>query len=88
MADHREEKDAERQREAEAALRRVERDSETVGTSSAARIASKAGDHFSNADAENDDWTEVWGRRIGRVGGLIFVLWLVFYLVTTYVISQ
>ena len=88
MADRREEMEAERQREAEAALKRVERDAETVGTSSAARIAKKADDHFSGADAGNDDWAEVWGRHIGRIGGLIFVLWLVFYLVTTYVIPR
>jgi hypothetical protein len=75
-----------RGRESRAALERVRRDSETVGTSSLARVARRAGDHFAGHDAIGEaegggtDPIEVWGRRIGRalsvVLGLALAWWL------------
>jgi hypothetical protein len=68
-----------REDEAREALERVARDSETLGTSSLARIGRRLGDHFAARDAvgtgrdapgtERDGETdpiELWGRRIGR----------------------
>ncbi len=61
-----------REREAKAALERVERDSETLGASAMARAGRRLGDHFSGRDAigagehGETDPIEVWGRRIGR----------------------
>jgi hypothetical protein len=76
----------ERQREAEEALRRIGRESETVGSSSLARVGRRMGDHFGGKDAigaaENGgtDPVEIWGRRIGRslsvIGFVALVLWL------------
>jgi len=70
--------------EAREALERVRRDSETLGSSTLARIGQRAGDHFGAKDAIDaaggTDPIELWGRRIGRVLSLIGVvilgLWL------------
>ncbi|MCT8972272.1 hypothetical protein [Microbaculum marinisediminis] len=58
--------------------------SEVFGTSAFVRQAEKARAHFSGADAETDDWTEVWGRRIGRGLSLIAFFGLLIYLSVTY----
>jgi hypothetical protein len=83
-------RDEERKRESEEALRRVARDSETVGSSALARNARRVGDHFSGRDAVGQgeagetDPVEVWGRRIGRglslVGVVVLAIWLGFQL--------
>ena len=65
-------RDEERVREAHEALRRVEAETESIGTSALARAAR----HMSGADAPADDRIEVWGRRIGRGLGLLFALYL------------
>lgn len=80
-------KDDERAREARDALARVQRDSETLGTSSAARAAGagakRIADHFAARDAQDAhgaaDPVEIWGRRIGRglsLIGVIVLTWL------------
>lgn len=33
---------------------------------------------------ERDDWTEIWGRRIGRGLGYVVAAGLIVYLVATY----
>jgi tetrahydromethanopterin S-methyltransferase subunit G len=73
-------------REAREALERVQRDSETLGSSALARMGQRAGDHFGAKDAIGSaegggtDPIELWGRRIGRalslVGVVILGLWL------------
>lgn len=61
-----------RDRESREALERVSRDSETLGTSSMARVSRRVGAHFSGRDAVGDqegggtDPAEIWGRRVGR----------------------
>ena len=75
-----------RDREAREALERVQRDSETLGSSALARVGRRAGDHFGGKDAVGSaedgstDPVELWGRRIGRglslVGVVILGLWL------------
>ena len=75
------EDDAANEREARRILERVEVDSESFGTSSLARSATRARDHFMGADADQDDWTEVWGRRIGRAASLVITIALLFWLV-------
>lgn len=42
-------------------------------TSPLARQVDRAQSHFAAADADQDDWIEVWGTRIGRTIG-VFVL--------------
>lgn len=67
-----------REREARAALERVSRETESLGSSSAARAAERLRHHFAGADAlgagedGGTDAVELWGRRIGR--GLSVVL--------------
>ena len=68
------------------ALERVRRDSETLGTSSLARIAQRAGDHFGGrdalggADGGGTDPIELWGRRIGRGISVLVAAALVWWL--------
>ena len=58
--------------EARATLDRVARETESLGTSAAARATNRLRDHFSGRDAVgaepggDTDPIEVWGRRIGR----------------------
>ncbi len=78
--------DEDRQREAREALERVARDSETLGTSSMARIGQRVGGHFRGDDAigaaegGGTDPAELWGRRIGRalsaIGVIVLTYWL------------
>ena len=78
--------DDSREREARAALEGVQRDSETLGTSSLARVARRAGDHFSGHDAVGEaegggtDPIEIWGRRIGRALSVLLALALTAWL--------
>jgi hypothetical protein len=75
-----------RNQESEGALERVRRDSETLGTSSLARIAHRAGDHFGGRDAigaaegGGTDPVELWGRRIGRAISVLVAAGLVWWL--------
>ena len=73
-----------REQEAREALERVQRDTDTLGSSALARMGRRAGDHFGAKDAMDPDGVadpiELWGRRIGRILSLIGVvilgLWL------------
>jgi len=64
-----------RRREAEEALRRVKRDSETIGSSTLTRHEPVATDA--------DDAIELWGKRIGRGLGGVAIVVLVWELVRT-----
>jgi hypothetical protein len=73
----------EREKEARAALERVERDTESLGTSSLARVTGRLRDHFSGSDAVGQgeggstDPAELWGRRIGRaISVVLFIVLL------------
>lgn len=79
--------DEKRARDAREALAKVQRDSETLGTSSAARAAGagakRIAEHFAAHDARGEDGAadpvELWGRRIGRglsLIGVIVLAWL------------
>jgi hypothetical protein len=76
----------ERERAAAEALERVRRDTETVGSSSLARVARRVGDHFAGHDAIGageggaTDPMEVWGRRIGRVLSGVLLVGLTWWL--------
>lgn len=67
-------------------LDRVGRDSEALGSSSLARVARRASDHFSGEDAVGQgdgggtDPVEVWGRRIGRAISVVLALVLTWWL--------
>lgn len=77
--------DERRRAEAEAILRRVDRDSETFLTSSMARVGRRTADHFAAKEARNEtdgapDPVEIWGRRIGRALSLAGVIVLSYFL--------
>lgn len=76
----------EAERESRRILERIDRESETVGTSSLARTALKTRKHFMGDDKDVDDPIEVWGTRIGRGLSLLGVTILVIYLYNTYFI--
>jgi hypothetical protein len=62
-------------------LDRLNAQSEVLGTSSMTRVAGRAKDHLMGNDApDQEDWAEVWGRRIGRTAGVIFAIYLVYWL--------
>lgn len=74
---------------ADEALRDLERltsQGEVIGTSAMVRAARKAGDHLKGTDAPQHDPIEVWGTRIGRGLGAVFFVFLVVYLVFTYIL--
>lgn len=62
--------------EAQAALDRVKRHSESLLGSSMGRAA----DHFGAKDAPEGDQVELWGRRIGRSLSLLGVVVLAWWL--------
>ena len=70
----------ERAEEARRALRNVERDAETLGTSSFVRVAN----HLTAKDADPQDMAELWGKRVARglslIAFVILAIWLVRYL--------
>ncbi|MFN0265012.1 hypothetical protein ACKTEK_14165 [Tepidamorphus sp. 3E244] len=75
-------RDEKRRQEALRDLERVNESAEVIGTSAFRRAAK----HFSAEDATKDDWAELWGKRIGRGLSLLIVLFLIYHLVTTYVL--
>jgi hypothetical protein len=85
------ERDEEQQREA---LRTLEglREHDTFASSTLARTAGRAADHFAARDAMKDavapdgavDRIELWGRRIGRALSLAGFIALAVYLYVTY----
>lgn len=78
----RESQDEARQREAERSLRRVDMESETLGTSTLARAAGRAKGHLGGSDVDPNDPIELWGTRIGRGAGAIFAIILVLWLIS------
>ncbi|MDB5557474.1 MAG: hypothetical protein JWQ36_408 [Enterovirga sp.] len=77
---------SDRDRDSRETLERVRRDSETVGSSSLARVGQRAADHFSGRDAigaaegGGTDPVELWGRRIGRAISVLVAAGLVWWL--------
>ena len=78
--------DKAREEEAKRILEQVARDSETVGTSSMRRVAERVKGHVSAQDADQNEWAELWGTRIGRILSILFFVGLVAYLVKTYIL--
>jgi hypothetical protein len=52
-----------------------------VGQESEATMATRIRRHMSGADADPDDWVEIWGTRIGRVLSVILAAVLVWWLI-------
>ena len=74
------------QAESHRILERVAHDSQggLAGASVMARVVERSRSHLAAGDADRDDGIELWGTRIGRLLGLLFVaglaVWLILYL--------
>ncbi len=79
--------DPEREKEAQRILDRVDRDTETIGTSSFARNVNRLSKHFSGTENPEDDEIEVWGKRIARILALIVFIGLFIHVMNTYIIK-
>lgn len=66
-------KDKNRQVESERIINRV-------GAESDASMIQRARNHMAGRDAEDKDWAELWGTRIGRWFGLALVFYLIWWL--------
>ena len=52
-----------------------------VGAESDASMATRVRDHMAGRDADEKDWAELWGTRIGRGLGAILLIYLVWWIV-------
>ena len=84
MNQRREDIDQQRQRRALRDIERVDEQSEVIGTSQVKRSSDRARDHFMGADGDPEDRVEIWGKRIGRMLSLAFLIGLVVYLMNAY----
>lgn len=53
-----------------------------VGAESEASMVQRARDHMAGKDADEKDWAEVWGTRIGRWLGVVLLVYLVWWLIS------
>lgn len=51
-----------------------------VGAEAEASMVARAKNHMTGRDAEDKDWAELWGTRIGRWLGLALLIYLVWWL--------
>lgn len=76
----------ERRRQSEEALRRVARDTESIGDGATRSTLGRVTGHFAAGDAVPEDRVDVWGKRIGRILALVAVIALLVHLLRTYVL--
>jgi hypothetical protein len=78
-------RDGDRSAESRRILDRVAREQHS-GLGLVGRGTERAREHLAADDADQSDWIEVWGTRIGRSLGVVFIVaflvWLVNYLVS------
>jgi len=65
-------------------LERINDESESIGRSSMRRVAENITSHMKGEDADQNEWAELWGTRIGRGLSVIAVVALLIYLYQTY----
>lgn len=53
-----------------------------VGAETEASMVRRARDHMAGKDADEKDWAEVWGTRIGRWLGAVLLIYLVWWLIS------
>lgn len=52
-----------------------------VGAESEASMARRVQNHMTGRDADEKDWAELWGTRIGRWLGLGLLIYLIWWLI-------
>ena len=52
-----------------------------VGAETEASMARRVANHMAARDADQKDWAELWGTRIGRVLGVILFCYLIYWLI-------
>jgi hypothetical protein len=52
-----------------------------IGAESEASMTRRVKDHMAGRDADDKDWAELWGTRIGRWLGLALLVYLVWWLI-------
>lgn len=68
--------------------KRDDRNSETrriidrVGQESDASMIGRVRNHMAGRDADQKDWAELWGTRIGRIFGLALLIYLIYWLIS------
>ena len=76
--------DDDRHAESRRILDRVTREAHSGSFGLFGRGVEKARRHVVASDADQDDWVELWGTRIGRSIGLLvlaaFLVWVLIYL--------
>jgi hypothetical protein len=70
-------RDGDRSVESRRILERVAREADSGGL--LGRTMGRARDHLKAADADQADWAEVWGTRIGRTVGAVALCALLFW---------
>jgi hypothetical protein len=78
--------DDDRQREADAILRRLRQETDPQIGAGTAQMVTNAKAHFSGADADPNDRIEVLGTRIGRLAGLAACIVLAIMFVVNYLL--
>lgn len=53
-----------------------------VGAESDATMIRRARDHMAGKDADEKDWAELWGTRIGRWFGVVLLIYLLWWLIS------
>lgn len=66
--------DDERERESRRIIGRV-------GAETEPSMAKRVQNHMNARDADENDWVEVWGTRIGRWLGVVLLIYLVWWLI-------
>lgn len=73
-------RDEDQTRESQRIIERMNAQTDGPTMTVVKRATKRGQDHFTAADADQDDWIEVWGTRIGRGIGILIFLGLAIYL--------
>jgi hypothetical protein len=72
--------ETDRTAEARRILAQVEKDTGIAASSALARALGRARNHMVGDDADQEDWAELWGTRVGRLLSLAAFVALSIYL--------
>jgi hypothetical protein len=75
-------RDGERSAESRRILDRVAREADSHGLALLGRTVERTRTHLSAGDAEQGDWIELWGTRIGRTIGAVLTIALLAWAVS------